>query len=155
MRYYIKMTNVEREIIGLEAAEDIVEGDILFIDSDGKAAKETDAEATNVFGIAYNDADSGEYVGVLVRGIHDNVRVLVEDTDSSSGYDSAITAGSRLLVSGKASGTYGVGQALSSDQGTGATAGDGTIVAKAMEAVAGSTSEDTYTQIKCYVDFIN
>lgn len=147
------MTNIEKQILGYKAGEDIVEGDFLTINSDNEVVKNTSAEATNVVGVAYNKANQGEQVGVLVYGLVDNLRVLVEDTDGASGYDSAIAAGDILLISGKAAGTYVVGQACSSTAGTGATGGDGTIVAKALEAVAGSTSEDTYTTIKALVRF--
>lgn len=149
------MTNIEKEILAFNAGEALVEGDIVKLNSSGDAIKVTSAEALDAVGIVYADAGLNERVSVIVRGLLDGVRVLVADTDGEAGYDSAITYGSRLLISGKAAGTYVVGQALSSDQGTGATGGDGTIVAKALEAVAGSDSEDTYTVIKAYVDFIN
>lgn len=148
------MTNVEKELLGFEAAENIVEGDVLYVNADGKAAKVTSAEATNAFGLAYNNANAGDRVSVLVRGLT-TVRVLVSATGTAAGYNAAVVPGSRLLISGKAAGTYTEGQALSSDQGVGATGGDGTVVAKALESVAGAAGTDTYTTIRAYVDFLS
>lgn len=149
------MTNIDKEILKFEAGEDLVEGDIVKVNSDNEAVKQDSAEAKDSFGIVYNDASEGGMVSVIVRGLINNLRVLVEDTDGTSGYDDPISIGDRLLISGKADGTYVVGQACSTDAGTGATGGDGTIVATAMEAVAGVTTDDTYTTIRAYVNFLN
>ena len=147
------MTDFKTVIMGYEAAEDLVVGDIVKLDTDGKAAKVSSAEATDAIGIVYGAASAGKQVPVVVEGLA-TVRVLVEDTDGLSGYDAAVARGAHLVISGKSAGTYGVGQALSASTGTGvSTANATTIVAKALEAVAGSTTADTYTTIKAYVRF--
>lgn len=130
-------------------------GDFVYIGTDGYITKVASAEATNAVGIVYETVAINKPVSVIAQGITD-VHVLVEDTDGSSGYDAAIAAGSLLVISGKASGTYVVGQALSAVGGTAqTTAVAGMVVGKALEAVAGSTSADTYTTIKAYVNFLN
>jgi hypothetical protein len=149
------MTNVNRELLSFEAGEDLSIGNIVELNSDGEAIKCDSAEATDAIGMVWASADEGSMVNVLVRGVHPAVPVLVEDTDSSSGYDAAIAYGAHLVVSGKSSGTYGVGQALSASTGYGVSIADATtIVAKALEEVDGSISEDTYTTIKAYVNFM-
>lgn len=149
------MTNQKTNIDSFVASEDLTAGDIVKLDSNGEAAKVSTAEATDAIGIVYADADEDERVSVVTNGVLDGVHVLVEDTDQSAGYDSAIAQGDHLVISGKASGTYAVGQALSSIDGTSVTTSDATtIVAKALEAVTGSTGEDTYTTIKAYVRFV-
>ena len=151
----MKMVTVEKNIVKFTAGEDLAEQEIVKLNADGEAVKVDSTEETKAVGIVYAEASKGDVVSVITAGLLDNVRVLVEDTSSESGYDASITPGDRLLISGKSDGTYDVGQALSSDQGDGATGGDGTVVAKAFEAVEGSESEDTYTTIKAYVNFIN
>ena len=147
------MSNIQNNVLRYEAAADLVTGDIVKLDTNGKAAKVAAAEATDAIGIVVESTDSGKSAPIITSGIID-VRVLVEDTDSGAGYDAAIARGAHLLISGKASGTYPVGQALSASTGTGVTTADATtLVAKALEAVAGSTAADTYTTIKAKVQF--
>lgn len=149
------MSNINNEIISFEAGADLSEGDIVYINSDNEAVKVTSAEATNAIGIVYADADEGDQVSVLVRGVYPNAHLLVEDTDGTSGYDDPITYGDLLVISGKAAGTYTAGQAFSTTAGTGVSTADATtIVARSLTAVAGSTSEDTYTTGKVYVNFV-
>lgn len=148
------MSNQKTEILSFEAGADLVEGDIVYLNTDNEAVKVTAAEATNAIGIVYADADEGEQVSVIVRGIA-TARVLVEDTNGSSGYDDPIARGDQLVISGKAAGTYVAGQALSSTGGTGVSTADATtIVGKALGAVAGVSGDDTYTTIKAYVSFM-
>jgi len=148
------MTNINAEIRRGTAAATLIAGDIVKLDTNGKVAKVAAAEATDAVGIIYSGGAADEVVSYVVRGEID-VRVLVQDTDGSSGYDAAIARGSLLVISGKSGGTYDVGQALSAVGGTAqTTAVAGMVVGKALEAVAGSTSADTYTTIKAYVSFM-
>lgn len=142
------------EYLSFEAGEDLVQGDIVKLNTDDEAVKVDSAEETTAVGVCYNDADEGSQVTVLVRGVADYIRLLVEDTDSSSGYDDPIARGDLLVISGKTAGTYTEGQALSSVDGTGATGDATTIVGRALTAVDGSASDDTYTTGKVFVNFV-
>ena len=151
--------NAKNVILGYEAAEHLVEGDIVKLNTSGKLVKVAAVEATDAIGIVVSngsaiDSDvTGKMVSVLIEGVA-TVRVLVEDTDGASGYDKAIVRGDQLVISGKTSGTYVVGQALSAVGGTAqATSVCGMVVGKALEAVAGSASADTYATLKAYVRF--
>jgi len=149
------MSNFKTEILSYEAGEDLVAGDIVYLYSDSVVKKISSVEATNAIGMVQGAVSDGDQVAIVAVGIVDGVRVLVEDTDSSSGYDVAIVRGTHLVISGKAAGTYTAGQALSASTGTGVTTANATtIVAKALEAVAGVTTGDTYTTIKAYVKFL-
>ena len=150
------MTNINTEIIGFEAGADLVAGDIVYLNTDNEAIKCTAAEVTNAIGIVYSDADEGAQVSVTVRGLVDAAHLLVEDTNGSSGYDSAIAYGSQLIISGKAAGTYTAGQALSAVGGTSQTTSiEGMVIGKSLVIVAGVTTGDTYTTGKVYVDFMS
>ncbi len=128
-------------------------GDFVYIDTSGDIAKVASVEETKCVGIVYADAAIGKPVSVIVKGLI-SVHALVEDTDGSSGYDKAIVAGDQLIISGKAAGTYLVGQAVSAVGGTAqATSVCGMVVGKAVEAVAGSDSADTYTTIMALINF--
>ena len=148
------MTNINRELLKGTAGADLAYGDIVKYHTDGTFIKQDSAEATDSIGIVWAAGNDGDLVTVLVRGVIDDLHFLIEDTSGSSGYDSAITHGDLLLVSGKTAGTYGVGQAVSKIDGTGVTTANATtIVARALEANAGSASGDTYGKIKAYVSF--
>jgi hypothetical protein len=149
------MTNAKNVILGFEAGADLVKGDIVYLNTDNEAVKVTAAEVTNAIGIVYSSASEGEMVSVIVEGIIDDCHLLVEDTDGSSGYDEAIAYGSQLIISGKAAGTYTEGQALSAVGGTAQTTSvEGMVVGKSLTRVAGSTTADTYTTGKVYVNFM-
>ena len=148
------MTDAQVEIKKFTAGADLVEGNIVELDSSGHAILCDAAEATNAIGIVYADALDTYPVSIVIRG-KIQVNVLIEDTDGSSGFDKAIVPGDRLLVSGKTSGTYGVGQALSAVGGTDTiTANLGEIVGMALEGNAGSTTADTYATIWAFVSFV-
>ena len=143
------------EYLSFEAGADLERGDIVKLNSDNEVEKVAAAEATNAVGICYNNADEGDKVTVLVRGVMDDVHLLVEDTDSSSGYDDPIAHGDLLVISGKASGTYVAGQALSTTAGSGVSTADATtIIGRSLTAVAGVDSGDTYTTGKVFVNFV-
>ena len=149
------MSDANTHIMSWEAGADLVEGDIVYLNTDNELVKVAAAEATNAVGIVYADAVEGDQCSVIVRGLVDACHLLVEDTNGSSGYDSAIAYGSQLVISGKTSGTYGVGQALSAVGGTGqATSVEGMVVGKSLAIVAGVTTGDTYNTGKVYVDFM-
>lgn len=149
------MTDANTHILSFEAGADLVAGDIVELNSDNELIKCTEVEITDAIGIVYADASEGEPCSVIVRGVVDACHLLVEDTDGSSGYDSAIAYGSLLVISGKTSGTYGVGQALSAVGGSAEpTPAAGKIVGKSLTKVAGATTGDTYTTGKVYVNFM-
>ena len=138
------MTNAKNIILGFEAGADLVAGDIVYLNSDEELVKCTAAEVTNAIGIVYAGAEEGKFASVIVQGVVEEAHLLVEDTDGASGYDSAITFGDLLIISGKAAGTYTAGQALSAVGGTAqATAVAGMVVGKALCAEAGSAAADT------------
>ena len=150
------MTDINTQIIGYEAGEDLVAGDIVYLNTDGEAVKVAAVEATTAIGIVYSDADEGSMASIIVVGLVDACHLFVEDTDGSSGYDSAIGYGDQLIISGKTAGTYGVGQALSAVGGTAQTTSvEGMVVGKALVIVAGSAAADTYTTGKVYVNFMS
>lgn len=148
------MTDAQVEIKKFTAAAALVEGNIVELDSSGHAILCDAVKATNAVGIVYADAASGDPVSVVIRG-KIQVNILIEDTNATSGYDKAIIPGDRLIVSGKTSGTYAVGQALSAVGGTTTiTANLGEIVGMALEGNAGSTTADTYATISAFVSFV-
>jgi len=147
--------NAQNVILSWEAGEDLVAGDIVYLNTDNELVKVAAAESTVAVGIVYADADEGDNCSVIVQGVVDDCHLLVEDTDGSSGYDSAIGYGDQLVISGKAAGTYTAGQALSAVGGTAQTTSvEGMVVGKSLTVVAGSTSADTYTTGKVWVDFM-
>ena len=149
------MTDVQTLIKKWEAGADLVEGDIVYLNTDKELVKVAAVEATNAVGIVYAAASEGEPCSVIVRGIVDLCHLFVEDTDGSSGYDSAIAYGDQMIIAGKASGTYDVGQALSAVGGTAQTTSvKGMVVGKSLAIVAGVTTGDTYTTGQVYVDFM-
>lgn len=131
------------------AAEDLVDGDIVYINSSGLVAKVTSAEAVNAVGVVQGNAKTGKIPGVLVQG-RIKGRILVEDTDGAGTYKNPIAAGDLLAISGKAGGTYVVGQAFSK-----ITAAAGKMVARALAANAGTTTGDTYATLDMYINFTN
>ena len=149
------MSNFKTEILSYEAGEDLVANEIVYLYSDSVVKKTSSVEATNAIGMVQGAVSDGDQVAIVANGIVDGVRVLVEDTNGNAGYDAAIVTGAHLVISGKTAGTYGVGQALSASTGSEVTTANATtIVAKALEAVAGASGSDTYTTIKAYVKFL-
>lgn len=149
------MTDANTEFMGFEAGEDLTAGDIVTLNTDHEVIKCAAVEATNAIGIVHGDVSEGEQANIVVKGLTE-VRVLVEDTDGSSGYDAPIVRGDQLIISGKAAGTYTVGLCLSAVGGTAQTTSvEGMVVGKALGAVAGVTTGDTYTTISAMVDFMS
>ena len=133
--------------LGLAGA-DLLDGDILYIDSNGVLQKNTTVEAVNCVGICVGAVKSGKPVAVLVQG-RALVRYLVEDTDGAGTYKAPILSGDLLSIAGKAGGTYVAGQALSK-----VTLAIGKPVARAIGAAPGTTTGDTYGLIDAVVNFI-
>jgi len=149
------MSDINTHIISFEAGADLVTGDIVYLNTDNELVKCTAAEVTNAIGIVYAGVSEGDQCSVVVAGLVEAAHLLVEDTNASSGYDSAIAYGAQLIISGKTSGTYTAGQALSAVGGTGQTTSvEGMVVGKSLVIVAGSTTADTYTTGKVYVNFM-
>jgi len=147
--------NQKNVILSWEAGADLLAGDVVYLNTDNELVKCTAVEDTVCVGIVYADATEGKQCSVIVEGIVDLCHLLVEDTNASSGYDSAIGYGDQLIISGKTSGTYGVGQALSAVGGTAQTTSvEGMVVGKSLVIVAGSTTADTYTTGLVYVNFM-
>ena len=148
------MSNIKNENQSFEAGEALVRGDIVYLNTDNEAVKVAGVEATNAIGIVYAAASEGDQVSVTIKGIVEDVHMLIENTGGSSGYDAPFAYGSLLVISGKAAGTYTEGQALSVITGTGVSVKDRTtIVGKSFVLDAGATPADTYTTGKVYIDF--
>lgn len=162
------MTDYAVEDQSFVAGEALLPGDFCKLDANGEAVKVDAAESTECVGVVVSTprptsgggfdsfgADAGDRVTLRMRG-EVKLWALVEDTDSMAGYDNPISPGDNLLISGKAAGTRTPGQAVSSFGGTGQSAADSGLikVGRALEAEAGSTTADTFSQIRCYVDFL-
>lgn len=144
------MTNVNTIIMGGEAGETIAQYDILELNSDGELVKCDAAQAENAVGVALTGGAEGDQVSYVVAG-KCKLYAFVEDTDASGTYSFAIARGDLLEISGKTSGTRTPGQAVSKIL----AASDGKVkVGRALEAVAGSDSADTYTLIDATVNFL-
>jgi hypothetical protein len=149
------MADRNTQVMSWEAGADLVYGDIVYLNTDKELVKCTAVEVTNAVGIVFAPAAEGTPCTVIVEGTVDACHLLVEDTDGESGYDSAIAYGSQLVISGKTSGTYGVGQALSAVGGTGqASSVEGMVVGKSLAIVAGADDADTYETGEVYVNFM-
>lgn len=131
-----------------KAIVDLLEGDIVKKDAAGVVVKVTTAVDKLGMGVVYEDTKFGFEVPVVVVG-EVSVRVLVEDTDGAGTYKTPITYGSPLVISGKTGGTFVEGQAFS----TLASPVAGSIFGKALAVEAGSTSADTFSIIKAFVNF--
>ena len=142
--------------VGVKASQNISEGDFLTLDANGFAQKNA-TNGAKIFGIANTDIDNtsgsdGDEQIAIVRKGRIKVNVLVEDTDSGSGFTAAIIKGDPLYVGGVSTATEGDGQYLV------AAGGDEPVnlhvVATAYDALAGSAAADTEGSIEVFIDLM-